>query len=365
MNETEKEYLYLLCRTKGIGAVTIRKLWETFRSFETIYYIEETGMIQQYPYLQKTVDWISQGRKKKEKLLEEYHRLSDHGIQFITPFEEEYPSRLKEIYDYPMGLMVKGRLPEKKIPMVSIVGARQNTEYGRKLGEWYGKELAKAGVGVISGMAKGIDGEAHWGAFQGGGWTGAVLGNGVEICYPRENAELYKKLKQQGCLISEYGPWDPPAMGNFPMRNRIISGMADAVVIVEARERSGSLITASLALEQGREVLAVPGRVTDPCSKGCNQLIRQGAVPTFSPADVLEYLKIQSAEIGQIKEKSGKGLAKKEKMVYSCLDLQPKFLDEIAIQSGLEARECMMILLELELKGYVVRTGNQHYGKKL
>lgn len=218
---------------------------------------------------------------------------------------------------------------------------------------------------MVSGLARGTDSAAHRGALQAGGRTAAVLGSGVEVCYPRENQALYREIGEKGCLISEFGPWDSPLAGNFPMRNRIISGMSDAVVVVEAREKSGSLITAALALDQGREVLAVPGRRTDPLSAGCNRLIKSGAQLTDTPGDVLELLRIQSGKLGGLQEKNGKGLAKKEKMVYSCLDLQPKFLDEIAGQSGLPVGECMGILLELEWKGYVVRTANQYYGKKL
>ena len=289
--------------------------------------------------------------------------MADRGIQFITSEDEEYPVRLKEIYDYPMGLCVKGRLPAKDSPAAAIVGARENTEYGRAMAEWYGRELSAAGVWVVSGLARGTDSAAHRGALQAGGRTAAVLGSGVEVCYPRENQALYREIGEKGCLISEFGPWDSPLAGNFPMRNRIISGMSDAVVVVEAREKSGSLITAALALDQGREVLAVPGRRTDPLSAGCNRLIKSGAQLTDTPGDVLELLRIQSGKLGGLQEKNGKGLAKKEKMVYSCLDLQPKFLDEIAGQSGLPVGECMGILLELEWKGYVVRTANQYYGK--
>lgn len=363
VTEREREYLYLLCRIKGLGAVTIRRLQEIYDSFESIYYIEETGREEDFPALHRVYARIRDGRGSREKILEEYHRMADRGIQFITSEDEEYPVRLKEIYDYPMGLCVKGRLPAKDSPAAAIVGARENTEYGRAMAEWYGRELSAAGVWVVSGLARGTDSAAHRGALQAGGRTAAVLGSGVEVCYPRENQALYREIGEKGCLISEFGPWDSPLAGNFPMRNRIISGMSDAVVVVEAREKSGSLITAALALDQGREVLAVPGRRTDPLSAGCNRLIKSGAQLTDTPGDVLELLRIQSGKLGGLQEKNGKGLAKKEKMVYSCLDLQPKFLDEIAGQSGLPVGECMGILLELEWKGYVVRTANQYYGK--
>lgn len=365
MTEQEKQYLYLLCRIKGIGAVTIRKLWEALGSFQAAYYIEETGEMEQLPAFRRVAEKILLGRREKEKAEEEYHSLPQWGIQFITPFDEAYPDKLKEIYDPPMGLWIRGRLPEKRIPAVAVVGARDHTEYGRAMAEWFGRELAAAGVWVISGMARGIDSAAHRGALAAEGKTAAVLGSGVKICYPRENYSLYQEIGETGCLISEFPPSDPPAAGNFPMRNRIISGMSDAVTVVEARERSGSLITAALALEQGREVLAVPGRKTDPLSAGCNRLIKSGAQLADSPEDLLEIFRLKRQSEGIVEEKNGKGLAKTEKMVYSCLDLQPKFLDEIIQQSGLSPGACMGALLELEWKGYAVRTANQYYGKKL
>lgn len=365
MTGQEREYLYLLCRMKGLGAVTIRKLWEELGSFQAAYYIEETAKGEDLPALKRVERLIRKGREDREKILEQYHRLPERGIQFITPWDPGYPKKLKEIYDHPMGFCVKGRLPEPDAPVVALVGARENTEYGRAMAEWFGKELAKAGVWVVSGLARGTDGAAHQGALMGGGLTAAVLGSGVEICYPRENFHLYEEIGRKGGLISEFGPWDHPSPGNFPMRNRIISGMSDAVVVVEAREKSGSLITASLALDQGREVFAVPGRRTDPLSAGCNRLIKSGAQLADSPEDVLEIFRLKKGEILTLHEKNGKGLAKTEKMVYSCLDLQPKFLDEIIQQSGLSVGECMGALMELEWKGYVVRTANQYYGKKL
>ncbi len=365
MIEREREYLYLLCRTKGLGAVTIRRLWEEVGSFEAIYYIEETEREEALPALRRVMGRIGETRKAQGKLLEQYHSFSARGIQFITPFDSIYPDKLKEIYDYPMGICVKGRLPGQDCPAAAVVGARENTEYGRGVAEWFGRELSEAGVWVISGLARGTDSAAHRGALAGGGRTAAVLGNGVEICYPWENRDLYREIENRGCLISEFGPWDNPAPCNFPMRNRIISGLSDAVVVVEAREKSGSLITASFALDQGREVFAVPGRRTDPLSVGCNRLIKSGAQLADTPEDVLETLQIKNRKITQLQEKNGKGLAKKEKMVYSCLDLQPKFLDEIVRESGIPVGECMGILLELEWKGYAVRTANQYYGKKL
>ena len=218
---------------------------------------------------------------------------------------------------------------------------------------------------IVSGLALGIDGAAHQGALDAGGATFAVLGCGVNICYPSAHFRIYEKLTQTGGILSEFPLDTRPAAKNFPMRNRIISGLADAILVVEAKERSGSLITAELGLEQGREVFAVPGRITDPLSAGCNRLIQDGAHMANFPKDILEFLGIKCKRELIIHEKNVNCLAKKEKMVYSCLDFKPKHLDEILAKSGLGLSECMGILLELELGGYVFRSANHYYGKKL
>ena len=227
------------------------------------------------------------------------------------------------------------------------------------------RELAAAGVQVISGMALGIDGAGHEGALAGGGKTYAVLGCGVDQCYPRSNYELYESIPFHGGLISEYSSKTPPVPRNFPVRNRIISGLSDVILVIEAKEKSGSLITAQAGLEQGKEIYALPGRITDALSTGCNQLISEGAQVLFSPETVLENLGIFVKEKEKLSEKKQKGLAKKEKMVYSCLDFEPRHIEEIALRTGLSVSQSMDALLELELGGYAVRTAGLYYTKRL
>ena len=203
------------------------------------------------------------------------------------------------------------------------------------------------------------------GALSGGGETWGVLGCGVNICYPKQNYPLFREMEKQGGLISEYPPGEPPRPQNFPVRNRIISGLADAVLVIEANEKSGSLITAQLGLEQGKEIFALPGRVTDSASRGCNQLIQAGAALLTGPGDVLEFLGILHEKKLILREKSVKGLAKNEKMVYSCLDSAPKHVEEIAVLSGMCVGECMSALLDLELGGLVVKTAGQYYARRV
>lgn len=361
----EKEYLYWLCRIQGLGAVKLKKLWEYAGGFENVYNMKEQDL-EQVKFLNAR-DRIAIGEEKKNVFArqEEYHRLETEGIQFITPMDSAYPERLKPLYDMPMGLFVKGSVPEDLKPSVAIIGARSCTFYGKEQAEYLGRELAGQGIQIISGLAYGIDGAGHKGALSAGGATYAILGSGIDICYPRENRGLYHAITRDGGLISEYGPGESPKASHFPVRNRIISGLSDVVIVVEARKRSGSLITVGQALEQGKEVFALPGRLTDPLSSGCNELIQTGASMLLSPQDVLEFLCIKCEKILKQKKNSVNGLANKEKMVYSCLDSQPMPVEEVVNKCGLPAGECMTVLLKLEMDGKIVQTTNQYYMKKL
>lgn len=361
----EKIYLYWLCQVPTLGAVTIRNLWEYYQSFSTIYNIEETALEQSGLLRQDQLTAIKVWRERFLECEENYQKLKERNIRFITPLDDRYPKRLLEIYDYPMGLYVKGELPKDLLPSVAVVGARSCSSYGRQVAEEFAGALAREQVQIISGLASGIDGAAHRGALRAGSPTYGVLGCGVNICYPSSNYPLFEAMTGCGGVLSEFPPGEQPRAGYFPMRNRIISGLADVVLVVEARERSGSLITAEQGLEQGREVYAVPGRVTDTLSRGCNRLIEQGAGIALSPGTILEYLGVKYEKKLILHENNVNGLAKKEKMVYSCLDLNPKHLDEIASTSGFDIKECMGILFDLELAGYVIQTAGNYYGKNI
>lgn len=230
--------------------------------------------------------------KKIAKAAEWGGRKMEHTqeIRRIAREEPEYPNRLKLIPDPPEYLYVRGKLPEESIPSVAIIGARDCSEYGKKVAAWLGRRMGEAGIQVISGMARGIDGISQEAALDAGGSSFGVLGCGVDICYPRQNRNLYEKLCAHGGVLSEYVPGTPPKPQNFPPRNRIVSGLADAVVVVEARARSGTLITVDMALEQGREVYVVPGRVTDNLSAGCNRLMKTGAGILLDTEEFLEEL---------------------------------------------------------------------------
>lgn len=236
---------------------------------------------------------IKRRRRNPEQILEE---LLAQGISCAGFYEEEFPEMLRHIPDPPIGLYWKGRLPDPARPSLAIIGARMSSPYGRSQARDFAIELARNGVQIVSGMARGIDGIAGGAALEVSDDSYAVLGCGVDICYPPENKELYERLSARGGVISEFPPGTAATRTNFPQRNRIISGLSQVVLVIEAREKSGTLITVDMAVEQGRDIFALPGRVTDRTSHGCNELIRQGAFPATSPDDLLTFLYSETAE---------------------------------------------------------------------
>lgn len=365
MEEREKEYLYWLCQIPGLGAVTIDRLYDYCGSFQDIYNIEEKSLVDNKFLNERQAECFQTMKGKRDHYKKEYHSLEKMGIRFLTPWDSEYPKRLMHIYGKPMGLYVKGKLPEPERPSIAVIGARNCTSYGEQEAEYFGKILSRHGIQIVSGLARGIDGAAQWGAVKEGRDTYAVLGCGINICYPKENYALYEEILKSGGIISEFRLGEEPKSTNFPMRNRIISGLSDAVLVIEAKEKSGSLITVDYALEQGREIFALPGRAADALSAGCNQLIKNGANLVTNPSDLIEYFGLKQEKILRLHEKNVNGLAKKEKMVYSCLDLQPKFLEQIVKACGLPPSECMSILIGLELGGFILQTTSNYYVKKI
>lgn len=293
------------------------------------------------------------------------------GIRLICFGDREYPDRLKQIGNPPYSLYFRGGLPKASAPSIAVVGARNCSAYGKKAAEQIGFELARRGISVISGMALGIDGAGHLGALwalksqkvvlQEAGRTYGILGCGADVCYPAAHRELYEELVKQGGIISEYPPHTRPRAMFFPQRNRLISGFSDGVIVVEAREKSGALITADFALEQGREVYAVPGRISDPLSQGANRLIRQGAGIFLSAEDFLEEMDIFTAFLKASDKKPKLSLEKSERLVYSCLDLSPKNLDMLLAESMFSLPELMEILESLREKGCILEVYHNYY----
>lgn len=289
---TENEYAYFLYNIPGLGSRGIYSILESGLTCGDVFNMDEKNLsllVKEKTSKNKIAKEIIE-RRKFWDFEKEAKALRNQGIRFISVYSDEFPERLKNIPDPPFAIYVKGSLPNPEIPSVSIVGARMCSDYGRFMSREFGKGLALAGVQVISGMARGVDGISQKAAIEAGGSSFGILGCGVDICYPEENRDVYSKICLNGGLISEYHPGTEPRPNLFPMRNRIISALADIVLVVEARQKSGTQITVDQALEQGKEVLAVPGRVTDRLSDGCNFLISQGAGVALSVGDVLDRL---------------------------------------------------------------------------
>lgn len=302
----------------------------------------------------------AQGRNEEE-LEKGLEYCVQNGIRFVVWQQESYPARLAHIYNPPYALFYRGTFPNPQQKSIGIVGARNCTCYGKEAAEQIGRELSEAGILVVSGMAAGIDGAAQRGALRGGGSTCAVLGCGVDVCYPAGNRELYEQLIKGGCVLSEYPPHSPPLAMNFPQRNRIISGLSDGVLVVEAREKSGSLITVDFALEQGREIYAVPGRISDLSSQGTNRLIQQGAGIFLNTEDFLKEMHIFTKTEENSSKKKKIVLENSERLVYSCLDLTPRSVEELLAETGFGLGVLLKTLEMLCERGIVSEVYKNYY----
>lgn len=359
--EEEKRYWLWLCSVTGLYHNHIRQLIKFYGSPKAVY--EASGESLK-AWKAKGAVWVDRLMtfRKTYSVEEVCHRVKRKRIEFISCRDPDFPKRLKSIGACPFGLFYRGRLPKDTLSSVAVVGARSCSAYGKTMASALGRELAAAGAQVISGLAVGIDGQAQLAAVINGGASYGVLGCGVDLCYPKENQRLYELLWEKGGILSEFPPGTPPLPSHFPMRNRIISGLADAVVVVEARERSGSLITADLALEQGRDVYAVPGRCLDGLSLGCNRLIDQGAGMVVSVKGLVEALHLEQ-KTEKKESKNELGLAPEEKRVYSNLDLLPKGLEELARASNLPVKSLGGILVRLQLRGLAQEISKNHYAR--
>ncbi|MBD3415299.1 MAG: DNA-protecting protein DprA [Candidatus Aminicenantes bacterium] len=304
-----------------------------------------------------------------DRACRELDRLNKKGYTVLTIEDEKYPEYLREIFDPPRVLYCVGNLNVLREPAVSIVGARKSSPYGRAVAEKLAYELASRGLVIVSGMASGIDSVAHWGALK-GGQTVAVLGSGLDCIYPRENRRLFRKIIESGLVMTEYGLKTKPLGFHFPLRNRIISGLSLAVIVAEAAERSGSLISAKLALEQNREVMAVPGNITSPLSKGTNWLLKNGAKLIETWEDVVEELPPRIAENmfseAKTSEQQKAEMSPVEKDIVKNLSEDSlTHIDMIVKKTGLSVSEVLSFLLKLELKGIVTQSPGKYFQRKL
>lgn len=349
----EQKLAYYWCTyLQMISPLKVRRILEIKGGPQELFGCTD-GELRSYGLTRRELEIFHEALLKEGQLEEDMEKLDDQGIRFVTENEEEYPGRLKEVTDHPVGLFVKGCLPKGGKPCVAIVGARGCSSYGRECAEYFAQVLAGAGVQIISGMAYGIDSCSQRAALQ-SGTSFAVLGGGVNICYPRENIDLYEQLIQKGGVLSEMRPDTRGLPVLFPRRNRIISGISEAVVVVEARKKSGSLITAEFAGEQGRYVYAVPGPVHSRLSEGCHQLIRNGGILLSSPEELMDDLHIgrkQGEKRGYIVGKES--LSDIEGDVYQFVEKDPVSVEQLLERTGYPAGSLSGALLCLELKGYI------------
>lgn len=356
MSDTKFRVAFTL--VKGIGAVRLQALLDYFGDAESAWNAPAFDLVSA-GLSKKLAERVVETRASLD--LEQYMaNLQAQEIQILTWDDPNYPVHLKQIDQPPPILYLKGAFSPEDAWAVAIVGTRAVTAYGRQVTEEVATVLAQNGVTIVSGLARGVDAVAHSAAVKAGGRTLAVLGSGVDRIYPPEHRALAEKIMLQGAVLSDYAPGTPPESANFPPRNRIISGLSLAVVVIEAAETSGSLITASFAAEQGREVFAVPGNIFAPQSKGTNRLIANGAKPLLVVNDILDALDL-TRNIERREIRKALPADPTEAALFQLIGAEPLHVDEIRAQSGLPIDRVSSTLAMMELKGMVRQVGGMQY----
>jgi DNA processing protein len=356
------EYLLALQSIHGLGPVRLKNLLDYFGDPKLIWKADIREIIAR-GIPRPTVENFIQARKNldPEKYVEE---IKKSKINWLTIYDDNYPKLLKEIYDPPLVLFYLGDILPEDDRAMAIVGTRKITGYGQLITEKFAAELSKSGLTIVSGLARGVDACAHRAVVENNGRTLAIMGGGLKNIFPPENIALAKRIIEgHGALISEFAPDEPSLPGNFPARNRIISGLSLATLVTEAAEDSGSLITAKSALDQGREVFAIPGPITSELSKGPSVLIKQGASLVCDPSEILESLgldKISSSQ-KQLVENEEIKLSKEEKLIWESLENENKHIDEICRNLNLSAAFVSASLIKMEIRGLIKNLGGGNY----
>jgi DNA processing protein len=350
-----REALVALNMVENVGPVRVRQLLEYFGDAAAILRANKHELMQVHGIGEDTAESIANW-EKSVGLDDELKRITDFGCRIVIQDDPEYPELLKQIYDPPVVLYVKGALSPKDKNAVALVGSRMTTHYGIEVGRKLAYQLAYLGVTVISGGARGIDSAAHQGALSAKGRTVAILGTGINIVWPAENKELFERIAANGAVVTQFPFNRPGDKQSFPIRNRIVAGMTLGTVVVEANLSSGALITANFATEYGRQVFAVPGRIDSPRSKGCHDLIKKGAKLCEGAEDILsefEYLFPPSnrpptpAETGILPALE---LSENEQNAYDALSKEEITVDEVIRKTGLPPSTASVALLSLEMK---------------
>lgn len=355
---SERGYLVALSQVTHIGPVRLGRLREQFGTLDLAWRADERELARVLD--ERTCRAVVDARSRidPEALLT---RLAATGAEIVTVLDDAYPRILREIPGPPPVLYYRGILPLLNEPTVSVVGTRRATAYGREVTNRVVSELAAAGVTIVSGLAKGIDGFAHRAAIDAGGRTIAVMASGVDVIYPPEHRQLADRIVESGALVSDYPPGTKPDAPNFPARNRIISGLSLATIVVEAPARSGALITVGFAADQGRDVYAVPGSILSNASDGTNKLLRQGATPLTSALDILDDLRLTPAAPTDDLTQTAFPMTDEERALYALVTAEPQHIDELAYSAGLSISQASGLITMLELKGLVANAGAQHF----
>jgi len=355
----ELKYWIGFSRIPGIGRVRIFQLKEHFASLQDAWKAPE-GALKRAGLDSRSIDALLPLRTKIS-LDAEIENLERYKVRALTCEDTSYPPRLKEIYDYPPVLYIRGNIMPQDETCLAVVGTRRPTIYGRQVTEEIVADLARSNITIVSGLARGIDSITHRTTLDAGGKTIAVFASGLDIVYPAENAKLAQAIMEQGALVSEYPLGTRPKAERFPLRNRIMSGLSAGVLVIEAGEQSGALITALQAVEQNREVFAIPGSILSPASKGTNRLILEGAKLVRNCSDVLEELNLSIVAPQQLEIKEFSPANDAESAILKQLTHEPSHIDEICRRSGLTMPEASSTLAILELKGMVKQVGNMNY----
>ncbi|MEE3480442.1 MAG: DNA-processing protein DprA [Lachnospiraceae bacterium] len=366
-------YEYFLGNVPGLPNAAKIRLVKFFGSEEALYRAPEERILTA-PGLKDPERESMLHFRRTFDIDREWESLLSKEISIVTSFDPAYPAKLSEVYNPPYLLYYKGTLPKADEDLSAMVGSRECSGYGKKMAVELAGALAKNGFGIVSGMALGIDGFAHTGALEAGGRTYALLGCGVDVIYPKKHEDMYYQIIRNGAVISELPPGQAPLRQNFPSRNRLISGLSSRVIVVEARERSGSLITADFALEQGRDVYAVPGRLTDPMSAGTNRLIYEGANIILSKEQVLsDFLGLSADHVWprqnnlsdehNSENSVDNSLEKDERVVYSIFDFYPKNLEEACKETDYSPLSFLSIVMKLCDRGLLKEVFKNEYVK--
>ncbi len=359
---TNTPYLLALHSIDGLGPIRLKAIVDYFKDPKLAWEADQKQLLQ-IGIPKNAVELLAETRKKLDP--QTYiESIRKSNIKWITVFDQDYPSLLKQIYDPPIVLYYKGEFQPQDEKAIGVVGTRKMTSYGRVVTTQFTQGLVSAGLTIVSGLARGVDSEAHWTAVKNEGRTLAILGGGLNQIYPPENRSLAEKIIDgYGAVMSEFPPDYPSMPGNFPARNRIISGLSLAILVTEAAQDSGSLITARLALEQGREVFAVPGPITSNLSKGPIDLIKEGARPVTSADEILEELGITKRS-NMLDTSNITDLSEEEKQVLEILDNENRHIDEIGRMLNFPSPKISSLLLKMEISGLVQSMGAGIYCKK-